>query len=379
MVIQSFLPVLGGAQRQVDLLGPLLARRGVDLTVLTRRPPGTVRREQRAGLEVQRLPGPDRGPLGSVSYTAAGTLSLARLRPDVVHVHDLLSPATIALLSRPLVRAPIVAKVLSTGPGGDVDRLLTKPLGARRLQAMASSFSAFVCLSDDVAEELRLHGVREDRLWKIPNGVDVECFRPADPEQRKLERSRLGLPAAGPVALYTGRFAPVKQLDQLIKAVSKVPELSLIMVGEGSEEARLRSLVADLGLGDRVYMLASVPDPAPLYRAADFYASTSTTEGMSNSVLEAMASGLPVVAMRASGMGELVSQATGSLVPSGDVAALAAALQTFALEPERRHTLGSAARDLVADRYSLGFVADRLHDLYAEVLPGPEAQRKGQE
>lgn len=379
MVIQSFLPVLGGAQRQVDLLGPLLAQRGVDLTVLTRHPPGTVRREQRAGLEVRRMPGPDRGPLGSVSYTAAGALSLARLRPDVVHVHDLLSPATIALLSRPIARAPIVAKVLSTGPGGDVDRLLTKPLGARRLRAMASAFSAFVCLSDDVAQELRSHGVGEDRLRQIPNGVDVECFRPADPQQRKLERSRLGLPADGPVALYTGRFAPVKQLDQLIMAVSEVPELSLLMVGEGSEEARLRGLVADLGVGDRVSMLPYVPDPAPLYRAADFYASSSTTEGMSNSVLEAMASGLPVVAMKASGMGELVSQATGSLVPSGDVAALAAALRALAVEPERRRTLGSAARNLVADRYSLQFVADCLRDLYADVLSAPRTQRNGRE
>lgn len=379
MVIQSFLPVLGGAQRQVDLLGPLLAQRGVDLTVLTRRPPGTARRERRAGLEVRRMPGPDRGPLGSVSYTAVGTLSLARLRPDVVHVHDLLSPATIALLSHPLVRAPVVAKVLSTGPGGDVARLLTKPLGARRLRAMANSFSAFVCLSDDVAQELRSHGVGEERLRQIPNGVDVECFRPADAEERKLERARLGLPADGPVALYTGRFAPVKQLDQLIMAVSEVRELSLIMVGEGSEEARLRGLVADLGMDDRVSMLPYVADPAPLYRAADFYASTSTTEGMSNSVLEAMASGLPVVAMRASGMGELVSQATGSLVPSGDVAALATALRALALEPERRRALGSAARDLAADRYSLGFVADCLRDLYDEVLSADRAQRMGRE
>jgi len=377
MVIQSFLPVLGGAQRQVDLLGPLLGERGVDLTVITRRPPGTARREQRAGLKVRRMPGPDRGPLGSVSYTAAGALSLARLRPDVVHVHDLLSPATIALLSRPLAPAPVVAKVLSTGPGGDVDRLLTKPLGARRLRAMASSFSAFVCLSDDVAQELRAHGVREGRLRQIPNGVDVECFRPAEPRERQRERARLGLRAKGPVALYTGRFAPVKQLDQLIGAVSEVRELSLLMVGEGSEEARLRGLVADLGLEDRVSMLPSVPDPAPLYRAADFYASASTTEGMSNSVLEAMASGLPVVAMSASGMGELVSQATGTLVPNGDVPALAAALRALALEPERRRTLGSAARDFVADRYSLGFVADCLRDLYEEVLSGSGARRRG--
>src|SRR5829696_4801306 len=132
MVIQSFLPVLGGAQRQVDLLAPLLQRRGIELTVITRRPAGTARRERRPGLEVRRMPGPDRGAAGSIAYTAGGLMALARLRPDVVHVHDLLSPSTIALLGRPLLRAPVIAKVLSTGPGGDLDRLLTKPLGRTR-------------------------------------------------------------------------------------------------------------------------------------------------------------------------------------------------------------------------------------------------------
>jgi glycosyltransferase involved in cell wall biosynthesis len=377
MVIQSFLPVLGGAQRQVDLLGPLLARRGVELTAVTRHPPGTPRRESRPGLEVLRMPGPDRGPLGSIAYTAGGALALARLRPDVVHVHDLLSPATVALLSRPLVRAPIVAKVLSTGPGGDVDRLLKKPFGARRLRAMAASFSAFVCLSDDVADELRSQGVDDGRLRRIPNGVDLDRFRPVSAEERRRERAGLDLPGDSPLALYTGRFAPVKQLDQLIEAVAEAPELSLLMVGEGSEEERLRAMVAGRGLSDRVALRPYVADTLPLYRAADLYVSTSTTEGMSNSVLEAMASGLPVVAMAASGMGELIGEETGVLVPSGDVGALASALRDLAGDPERRLALGSAGRRFVAERCSLESVADALRDLYEEVLAKPDGRRGG--
>lgn len=369
MVIQSFLPVLGGAQRQVDLLGPHLQRRGVELTVLTRHPPGTPRRERRPGLEVRRMPGPDRGALGSLAYTGAGAAALARLRPDVVHVHDLLSPSTIALLTHPLVRAPVVAKVLSTGPGGDLTRLLTKPLGRRRMRAMARSFSAFVCLSDEVSAELRAHGVAPERLRRIPNGVDSDRYRPAAAGEREAERERIGIDRAAPTALYTGRFAPVKRLDLLIDAVSRLPDLQLVMVGEGSEERRLRELAASRGLADRVRLLPLVDDPAPLYRAADVYVCASTTEGMSNSVLEAMAGGLPVVAVAASGMAELVTPQTGILVEDAeDGGGLAAALSELLADEGRRAQLGAAARDLVVERYSLEHVAGALRELYDEVL-----------
>jgi glycosyltransferase involved in cell wall biosynthesis len=369
MIIQSFLPVLGGAQRQVDLLGPPLRRRGVEVTVLTRHPPGTPRRERRQGVEVRRMPGPDRGALGSLAYTAAGAAALTRVRPDVVHVHDLLSPSTIALLSRPAVRAPVVAKVLSTGPGGDLTRLLTKPLGRWRLRAMARAFSAFICLSDEVGAELRAHGVAGERLRRIPNGVDSELYRPPTPGEREEARARLGIDPEEPTALYTGRFAPVKRLDLLIDAAARLPRLRLVMVGEGSEEERLRGLVAARGLEDRVELLPLVDDPALLYRAADAYVCASSTEGMSNSDLEAMASGLPVVAASASGMAELVTPRTGILVEDvEDGGALAAALTKVIGDAELRARLGAAARDLVVDRYSLEQVADSLRELYDDVI-----------
>lgn len=373
MVIQSFLPVLGGAQRQVDLLGPLLRRQGVELTVVTRHPPGTARRELRPGLDVRRMPGPDRGGLGSIAYTAAGALSLGRLQPDVVHVHDLLSPSTIALLSSPVVRAPVIAKVLSTGPGGDLDRLLQKPLGELRLRAMARSFAAFVCLSDEVAAELSAHGVEDERLRRIPNGVDADRFRPATAAERTAERARLGLGGEGVLALYAGRFGPVKRLHLLVEAVALTPGVRLVMVGEGSEEQRLRRLVEERGLADRVTLLGLTEDTAPLYRAADLYVSVSSTEGMSNSVLEAMASGLPVVTAAASGMGELVTAATGVLVEDPeDVPAFASALSEVCGDPELRARLGMAAREKVRADYSLESVALRLRELYEEVLSTPK-------
>lgn len=367
MVVQSYPPVLGGAQRQVQRLGPLLERRGVAVTVVTRRPPGTPLRAREPGIEVLRLPMPGLRGADSLAYTAEGVAALARLRPDVVHVHDLLSPALIALLAQPLLRVPVVAKVASTGAGGDVDRLLCKPLGRRRLAAMARRFSAFVCISGAIERELEAHGVPRARLRAIPNGVDTDVFRPArDAEERAAARGALGLPADLPLALYCGRFADVKRLDVLVETL-RAAELRLLLVGEGAERERLERLAADPALGGRVTLRPVVEDPAPLYRAADMYLSASSTEGMSGSVLEAMASGLPVVAAPASGMPELLAGSAGVVLEDDGPAAFAEALRALAAAPERAAAIGAAARARAVADFSLATTADRLAALYAEL------------
>jgi glycosyltransferase involved in cell wall biosynthesis len=120
-----------------------------------------------------------------------------------------------------------------------------------------------------------------------------------------------------------------------------------------------------------VWLLPLAEDPASLYRAADVYVCASSTEGMSNSVLEAMASGLPVVAAAASGMAELVTPRTGVLVEDvGDGAALGEALAKIADDAELRQRLGAEARALVGESYSLESVAIALRSLYDEVLSG---------
>lgn len=368
MVIQSYLPVLGGAQRQVQRLGPLLEAEGFEVIVVTRRPPGTPLREAQPGIDVRRMPGPDTGPRGSLNFTARAAREIVRLRPDVVHVHDLLSPATAALLGTALRPAPVAAKVLSTGPGGDVDRLLHKPAGAARLRLLARRFAAFVSLSADVEAELREHGVPADRVWRIPNGVDTGRFHPAaSAAERRAGRSALGLPADDqPLWLYCGRFADVKRVDLLIEALVDAPG-RLLLVGEGGEEDALRRLVADRGLSDRVTLRPVVEDPAPLYRAADAYLSASTTEGMSGSVLEAMATALPVVAAPASGMDELLGGGAGVLLGDGAPATFAAALAALAADPGRAAAVGVAARERAVGDYSLQSTAAQLASMYRSI------------
>jgi len=346
----------------------MLERRGVHGTVITRRRPGTPRHAREPGLDVIRIPIPERAAGASIAYTAGGLAALARLRPDVIHAYDLLSPATIALAGGAVTGAPVVAKVLSAGHGGDVDRLLHKPLGARRLAMQARRFAAFACLSDDVERELAAHGVPHERLRRIPNGVDADEFRPArGPDERSALRRELGLAEEGLLSLYCGRFADVKRVDVLLEAFRSAPG-RLLLVGDGHEEGRLRALAAAPELGGRVQVRGTVDDPAPLFRAADLYLSASGTEGMSGSVLEAMASGLPVVAAEASGMEELLAAGCGVLLAQATPAAVAAAVGELERDRALRERLGDAARARVTSSYRLEAVADLLAGLYEEVL-----------
>ena len=286
----------------------------------------------------------------------------------MVHVHDLLSPSTAALVGTALRPAPVAAKVLSTGPGGDVDRLLQKPAGAARLRLLARRFSAFVSLSADVEAELRDHGVPAGRVWRIPNGVDTARFRPvAGADERRAGRAELGLPVDDqPLWLYCGRFADVKRVDLLIEALAGAPG-RLLLVGEGGEEAALRRLVEARGLSERVMLRPVVDDPAPLYRAADAYLSASTTEGMSGSVLEAMATALPVVAAPASGMDELLGGGAGVLLGDGGAPEFAAALTALAADPARGATAGSRARERAIRDFSLQSTAAQLAAMYRAI------------
>jgi glycosyltransferase involved in cell wall biosynthesis len=367
MVIQSFAPVVGGAQRQLESVAPLLERRGVESVCVTRRQREAPLRETRPGIAVRRVRVPRSTAGASLAYTAGGLAQVAGFRPDVIHTYDLQSPSTIGLLANAALHRPVVAKVLSTGEHGDVRSLLRRPLGRRRLDAIVRRFAGFISLTPEIDAELIEHGVKADRIWRIPNGVDADRFRPPSASERSAIRADLGLPADQPVTVYCGRYTmAAKRVDVLLEGFRSMPG-HLIMAGEGPDIEAMHQIASGPGLAGRVHIGGPARDTAPLYRAADLYLSASATEGMSGSVLEAMASGLPVVASPASGMRDLVSPRTGVLAEAISPDALARAAAELLADPGRRRRMGEAARELVVGSYSLESTADRLAELYAAV------------
>lgn len=367
-VIQGFAPVIGGEQRLVQRWAPLWERRGTETVVFTRRvESGLPIRERQPGLTVWRVPGSGTTrPHGQAAWLTGAIMGVVASRPDVIQAMDLRSPTTIALAAAKVLRVPVVAKVLSTGPGGDLSRLKTKALAERRLRAAVRDIDAFICMTPVIRDELSGAGVPPERLHLMPNGVDAGHYRTATPEERRSERARLGVPEDGALAIFCGRLSPVKRLDVVIDAFADVPG-HLLLVGDGTEEARLRELAQAPGVRGRVTILPPVEDTAPVHRAADLYVSASHTEGMSVSVLEAMASGLTVVAAPASGMDELLGGGAGVLAADASRDALVAALRGAADDAEGRGKIGDVARRRTRERYSLEANATAMLALYDSV------------
>jgi glycosyltransferase involved in cell wall biosynthesis len=160
----------------------------------------------------------------------------------------------------------------------------------------------------------------------IPNGVDLEVFRPID---RADARRSLGIPE-GNWLLSAGQLVPNKGHDAVIRALVELPEFRLLIAGDGPEEGGLRALAADAGVVDRVRFLGRVlPERMPLsYCAADCLVLASSREGMPNVLLESLACGTPVVATRVGGCPDIVREpVAGRLVEAPDPQAIAAAVQ----------------------------------------------------
>jgi glycosyltransferase involved in cell wall biosynthesis len=368
MLSHGYFPRIGGAERLLGAVSPLLQARRVDVLVLTRRLPGTVRFERVDGVPVQRLPAPGPKPLASLMFTLAALAQIAHLKPDLIHAHELISPATTAVLAKFLFGKPVVATIHGSGLSSDVLRLKRRFLGRTRLKVLCREIAAFCVISSVIDGELAAEGVPVEKRVSIPNGVDTARFIPLPAEEKAALRSRLGLPLDAPLALFVGRLSPEKRVGLLTGAWATVraaiPQACLMIVGGGPDEVALKQQA-----GEGVLFMGSQPDVLPYLQAADLFVLPSAAEGLSLALLEALACGLPAIATAVGGNPEVIAQGeNGWLVPPDDPAALAAAIRTLLADDKLRRSLGEHGRAQVVQRYSLATMADRLVALYRQVL-----------
>jgi glycosyltransferase involved in cell wall biosynthesis len=209
------------------------------------------------------------------------------------------------------------------------------------------------------------------RVVVIPNGVDVQRY---DGERdRDTVRQSLGLPQAAQVLMMVGTLKSVKGHRFLLKALpallSRHPNIYLVIVGDGELRDALHVQAAALNLEERVCFLGSRQDIADLLAAADLFVLPSLWEGLSMALLEAMATGLPIVASSVSGTAQALEPGvSGELVPPGDVNALAQALDKVLGDPAYARALGQAARQRVVAGFSAERQAEAHLALYRQVL-----------
>jgi glycosyltransferase involved in cell wall biosynthesis len=233
---------------------------------------------------------------------------------------------------------------------------------------MTAFVDRYIAVSEDVAANLgRRFGVSASKITVVPNAADLAEPQAAGGTGAADWPVRDGRRAV----LVLARLEAEKGVDVAIQAAALVPEIDLVIAGDGSCRAALETTAAKLRVAERVHFLGYRPDPAALLANADVFVLPSLVEGFPLSVVEAMAAGVPVVATDIGGTREAVEhERTGLLVPPRDAAALAAAIRRTLSEPGATSTRVAAARDRVTRELSAPAIAARVTAIYDSLLGG---------
>jgi sugar transferase (PEP-CTERM/EpsH1 system associated) len=287
-------------------------------------------------------------------------------KPDIVHSRNW---GTIEAV--PAARWAGVPVVIHSEHGYELDMLESMPIRRRLMRRVA--FAMADCVFTVSAELRDFHAKQAwlsvSRVQVLANGVDSWKFSPRLHEKAQLRRE-LQLSEQSCLIGSVGRLVAIKDYPTLLRAAHSLilrgADLNVVLAGAGPELETLQKLAASMPeLSGRVFFAGSSSRVPELLNALDIFVLPSISEGMSNSILEAMSSGLPVVASRTGGNPELVVDGvSGVLFRPGDVKGLASILQRLIENPELRDSLAVAARNRVLERFDLHQMLDNYRNLY---------------
>jgi len=348
------------------------------------------------GIEVRRLrPIGDRSGLGKwlLLPSAFVALLLRARRFDIVCCIDYRGIGLAAVAAGRLLRRPVVFQAGTTGvvscsnwnlslarwhvrPDGRLAAALTWP--ARRSYAAADRY---VCISHEIEQEALSVGIPPARVHYLPHGVALERFRPPEPGEREWVRKDEGWPLDRLLCLFVGRLSTEKGILELLEAWRLVDHPGALLVVVGPEMPahpwnagpQARRFVADHGLEDRVVLHGPTADPSRLYRTADLFVQPSHFEAFGISVIEAMASGVPVVGSRVGGMLDFLVDGQNALLSEPRSAPdLARQLRRMLDDAALRRRLAEAGHATAVREFD----EQKLFDKYAKLLVEVAAARR---
>lgn len=305
---------------------------------------------------------------------------LRERRIEVVHVHNW----STSLYAIAAARLAGVRRVIY-GVGGREQPEGASPRQRAVMRVLAPYVDHFTTVCDFLADEMALEwGVSPERITTIRTGVELSRF--AGAASREEARKRLGVPEDAVVIGALTVLRPVKRIEDLVAAAGRAaeddPRIHVALIGNifDDSEATIRRWARDAGLGDRVVIPGRVEDPENVLPGFDVYVNCSVFEGASNAIMEAMASGLPIVATRVGGTPELVKEGDNALlVEPRNVEQLAEAFAALAGDPDMRRRFGEHGRRWVSERHGLDGMVQACVDLYERVAgaAGPGMVRRG--
>ena len=351
----------GGAEQMILTLSRGLGRRRWQCILLYHPGPGTERLcEQAKGLDVETLAVAPPSGTRDWPHLARMHHLLRHLRPSIFHAH-LTWPlrCSYGIIAAALARRPaVIATQHLLSARGVAGRV-----GRQRL--VGACVHRYVAVSENMGRVLRTALNSEEKVQVIHNGVSLDCLT--------LPTSQMpdAMPVKSdqPFVLTVARLDPQKGLAYLLSAATCVPGAMFLVAGDGPERGALEAESRRLGLAERVRFLGHREDVPALLRRCDVFVLPSLFEGLPVSVLEAMGAAKPVVATAISGTDEAVVHGeTGFLVAAGDPVALAEAIRQLLADPGLARRFGMAGRARVERQFSSETMADRVSEMYGQVL-----------
>ncbi len=286
-----------------------------------------------------------------------------RWKPDIIHTHTW-GTVLEGYAAAKLARIPFIVH-------GEHGSIQTKPVNKIVQNCLWRLFDQVLSISSNHADLLSQEiGFPRQGIHVIKNGVATEKFRPGASKNKLLKL--LSLESKGVIFCTAGRLEPVKNQSLLIKAFAKIsvanPDARLVIVGDGPLRQDLEQEAEDCAVQDKVFFLGRRSDVNEILKEIDVYILPSFSEGMSNTILEAMSSGKPVIATNVGGNPELVlPDKTGFLIPSDNIDSLVRAMQSFIDHPELIHKFGDSGRKRTIKYFSIHAFVKNYEDMYFRI------------
>lgn len=388
MLAESLPPAFGGAGRQALALAAELRRQGISIFFIsTQAAPGSPRDDTVDGFPVYRVPFALNGKWIKFKKLVGYCVLFWRHghQFDILHVHG---PNYLTLPASFFAQTVLRKKVLQKLTLIDFDT----PSGIKRGRygTLVWSFyrrsDAFACMSHRLLSECQEHGLPSTRLHFIPNGVDLQKFRPPhSPQERDSLREKLQIPRECHCGIIIGAVEKRKGIDLLVEVAVRLhscgQDIRFLIIGpDGSgldkrivDAAYVHSIkerILAKGLKDSVCLLGLRNNAEEYLRAADFFIFTSRSEGFGTALIEAMATGLPAVALNIPGVTTdiITHNQNGIIIEQEDPEAFAGVILKLLSEPAYARALGSSARTTVQAKFDFSVVSRQYAALYRQLL-----------
>jgi 1,2-diacylglycerol 3-alpha-glucosyltransferase len=301
-------------------------------------------------------------------------VSMKKNKPDIIHTNLFFGAGMEAIVASKFLKIPLVgtnhtpiSEFIKYGPvrGPLIDKY------AKRLVSWFYNRCIFVSAPNKaILKEMTANKFKKP-CEAISNPIDIQNFFPVADDEKEKIKERFGL--SGFVVLYTGRLAPDKHVDVLVRAIAeakkKIPDIIFAITGHGTAEKELKDLAKELGIENNVKFFGTVDveSHALIYKAADVFAIASTSEMQSLSMMKAMATGLPVIGVNAWALPEYIDEKNGFVLEVGDYQGIAEKIVFIFNNPQQGKLLGQGGLE-TARKFSPEKIAKRWIEIYEKVL-----------